>query len=402
MKNSLFIFAVIFFYHSVSAQTFTALNSGIGNQLNGIRFLSDSKGIVVGDGGKILMTTNALNWHHKISGVTTNLKAVEYINASTIIVVGDWGTILKSTNGGMAWTQKNSGTSEMLYSVHVNGSNIYACGQNGVILKSTNEGDTWTSINPGQGAHTFDIFFTSPNVGFAVGNDAYIHRTTNGGASWTTLYSFDSGISEDFQLRSIYFTDANNGYIVGKNLWANQSIFLRSTDGGITWTKKIVYGTSYVDIKFLNSDVGYLISQNENSNTGLIYKTTDGGANWSFLTSLAKPITDITFPSTSVAYTCGFNGTIYKSSNINLGIEDLENDQAISIYPNPSSEKIFINLDSSIQNENLTIELFTISGEKIISQSNSEWVDVSEIPSGSYLLKVQSETSSWTKKLIKE
>ncbi len=402
MKKILFIFTFFFLSHSVFAQTFTALNSGTINKLRGIDFITNTKGVAVGDGGKIITTSNGLNWVQRTSGVTGDLTDVKYINPTTIIAVGSWGTMVKSTDSGWNWSTLYPEEAYHLTSIYVNGTDLYATGQNGVIIKSTDEGISWTPVNPGPGAHILNMFFTNAMVGFAVGNDGYIHKTTNGGDHWTTTYSFDSGISEDFQLRSIFFTDANNGYIVGKNLWANQSIFLRTTDGGINWTQEIVYGTSYVDIKFLNSDVGYIISQNEPSNLGLIYKTTNGGASWSLLTIISKSLTDITFPSTSVAYTSGFNGTIYKSTNINLGLEDLENDQVISVYPNPSSEKIFINLDPSIQNENLIIEVYTISGEKVISRSSSEWVDVSEIPSGSYLLKVQSETSLWTKKLVKE
>ncbi|MGV3610863.1 MAG: YCF48-related protein [Fluviicola sp.] len=398
MKKALLFITSLLLISPIFSQTFTALDSGTGNQLNGVRLLSDNKGIVVGDGGKILTTTNGLNWQHRISGVTTNLKEVEYINPTTIIVVGDWGTILKSTNGGMGWTPKNSGTSEMLYSVCVNGSDIYACGQNGVILKSTDEGDSWTSINPGPGTHIFDIFFTSPTAGYAVGNDGYIFRTTDGGDDWNP---YDLGISTDFQLRSIYFTDPDHGFVVGRNLVLNQSIILRTTDGGGTFVPQIVLGADYVEIKFLDANTGFILSQNLNVNTGSISKTTNGGANWSYLTGFSKTQTSMAFSGFNVSYTCGFNGTIFKSTNISLGIDDLVNDQPISVYPNPSSEKIFIKLDPSIQSESLTIEIYTISGDKIISSTDSS-VDISEIPSGIYLMKIQSETSLWTKKIIKE
>ena len=398
--KKLLLFVVSFFLFFVAfSQTFTVLNSGTGNQLNGIRLLSDNKGIVVGDGGKILMTTNGLNWLSKISGVTTNLKDVEYINPTTMIVVGDWGTILKTTNGGMGWTPISSGTTEMLHSVSVNGSNVYACGQNGVILKSTNEGDSWTSINPGPGAHIFKVLFTSPTVGYAVGNDGYIFRTNNAGASWAP---YDLGISTDFQLRGIYFTDVNNGYVVGKNLVLNQAIIIRTTNGGGTFIPQIIYATSYVDIKFLNSSTGFILSQNLDANTSAIFKTIDGGNNWNLQTGFSKAQTNMAFSSLNIGYTCGFNGSIFKSTNINLGIEDLENDQVISVYPNPCSEKITIFMDASIQAQNLIVEVYSISGEKLISQSNNEYIDISDIPIGAYLLKVQSESNVWTKKIIKE
>lgn len=402
MKKILLIFVSFLLFNTSFSQTFTALNSGVGNQLHGIKFLSDNKGIAVGDGGKILMTTSGVNWAQKISGITAGLKDVEYINATTIIAVGDGGTIVKSTNGGMGWTSIYSGTSEMLHSVCVNGTDIYTCGQNGVILKSTDEGNSWSFISPGQGAHIFDIFFTSPTVGYAVGNDAYIHKTTNGGLTWTTLYDFDSGISANFQLRSIYFTDADHGFIVGKNLIENQGIIIRTTNGGTTWIPQIVYGVSYVDIEFVNNNVGFIVNQNLNSYVSGISKTTDGGISWTWLTVIPKVQNDIAFSNSGVGYTCGFNGSIFKSTNINLGLDDLENNQPLSVFPNPSSEKITITLDSSITSENLTVHICSTSGEELISQSNTGTIDISDFPSGIYFLTVQNETTSWTKKIIKE
>lgn len=399
MKKAFLITASFFVIHSLFSQTFTALNSGTGNQLNGMSFLSDTKGTIVGDGGKILMTTNGVNWVHRISGVITNLKDVEYINSSTIIVVGEGGTILKSTNGGLQWTSINSGVINALTSVFVNGSNVYACGFDGVILKSTDEGESWAEVDPSYGDHLFEICFLSPTIGYTVGLNASILRTTNGGNSWTTV---NTGISTDFQLRGIFFKDINNGFIVGKSLVSNQSVILRTINGGLTWTSQIVYGVHYIDIEFLSNDVGFVLSQNLNSNTSLIYSTTDGGANWNFQSSIAYAQADMFFPSFNAGYTCGSNGSIFKTTNISLGIEDLESDPNLSIYPNPCKDQITISFDSSIYSENFIINIYSISGERLISKTNAGEIDVSQFPSGVYILKIQDGFNSWTKKIIKE
>lgn len=400
IKKTLLLNIFFSLFFSLFSQNFSALNSGTGSQLNGIHFVNDIKGVAVGNGGEILTTSNGINWIPRNSGVPSNLTDVKYINSNTIIAVGFYGTILKSTNSGLNWSTIYPGGSYHLLSVYINGTDLYATGQNGVIIKSTDEGTTWNSVNPGTGGHIFKVFFTSAMIGYAVGNNGYIHKTTNGGTSWT--YNFDTSISADFQLRSIYFTDVNNGYIVGRNSFTNESIFIRTTDGGTTWIPEIVYGTYYVDIEFLNSDTGFIISQNESSNTGVIFKTINGGISWTFLCSISKSLTDITFPSINVGYTCGFNGIIYKSTNIALDVEELESDQALSVYPNPSSEKIEMILHPSINIGILTIQFYSISGEKLISQLYADSIDISKIPAGVYFLKIQNETNSWTKKIIKE
>jgi photosystem II stability/assembly factor-like uncharacterized protein len=402
MKKILFLITSIFVVFLAYTQTFTLLDSGNqGTTLNGMCFFDENNGIVLGNSGVIATTSNGLTWENRVSGLNADLMDAAYVNANTIIVVSNWGRILKSTDSGIGWAEVYSGVTNGLNSVYVNGTDIYASGHDGLILKSTDEGDSWMNISPGTGGHIFKLFFTSPTIGYAVGNDAHIHKTINGGLSWITIYGYESGISEDFQLRSVYFTDADTGYIVGRNLLTNQGILVRTTDGGATWVPQIM-NYNYVDIVFLDNNTGYILSQLTNANASTIFKTTDAGNTWGFLTDLPKAQNEIVFPSVNVGYTCGKTGSIFKVTNINLGIEDLESDTEISVFPNPCSEKITISFKSFITSENFTIDIYSLSGKKLISASNAESVDISTIQSGVYILKVQSKMSTWTKKIIKE
>lgn len=74
-----------------------------------------------------------------------------------------------------------------------------------------------------------------------------------------------SGTTQD--LTSIFFTDINNGFIVGK-----AGTLLKTTDGGTAWNLQSL-GTS-VDLKtisFLDSVNGYIFGPGQT-----FYKTTDG------------------------------------------------------------------------------------------------------------------------------
>ena len=83
-----------------------------------------------------------------------------------------------------------------------------------------------------------------------------------------------------------------------------------------------------------------------------------------------------------------------------LGLEDntLPNND-ISVYPNPTSDVINISSNLSIT----SLELFNILGKKVMqSESVTNRLVVSELPSGIYLLNINTEKGNLTKKVIIE
>ena len=73
------------------------------------------------------------------------------------------------------------------------------------------------------------------------------------------------------QLVSLYFTDANIGWSVGE-----QGTLLKTTDGGDSWRiVEIPWLTYLLDIYFATESVGYIVGQD-----GLILKSNDSGENW--------------------------------------------------------------------------------------------------------------------------
>lgn len=158
------------------------------------------------------------------------------------------------------------------------GQRLIAVGEFGHIIYSDNNGDSWTQAEgvPTRATLT-SIHFIDNNVGFAVGHDAVILKTTDGGASWTLKYAERRG--ED-PLFGIYFTDANNGIAVGAF-----SKVMETTDGGESWTQRPLVEDSYDD--FHLNDVfadtrGNLFIPAE---FGTIYKSTDNGRSWQMLES---------------------------------------------------------------------------------------------------------------------
>jgi len=69
----------------------------------------------------------------------------------------------------------------------------------------------------------------------------------------------------------------------------------------------------------------------------------------------------------------------------------------INIYPNPASEKILIDYNS---NKIFNVEMFTILGKKVKELKNTKKIDVSDLKSGIYFMKISNQNFNYTKKII--
>ncbi|WP_282135631.1 T9SS type A sorting domain-containing protein [Seonamhaeicola maritimus] len=72
----------------------------------------------------------------------------------------------------------------------------------------------------------------------------------------------------------------------------------------------------------------------------------------------------------------------------------------ISILPNPSSGILKINLDGKIIPER--VSLYTVVGKKVYEVNGQSEYDISGIPSGIYILKVESINRIFVKKIVKQ
>lgn len=107
-------------------------------------------------------------------------------------------------------------------------------------------------------------------------------------------------------------------------------------------------------------------------------------------------------------YTPASNFTVYMPMTIRplaTDTEDLLNDQSISVFPNPVSENLFVNMDLNNSNTDINLELVDVQGRTILSQnfnstSGNLELNVSEVPAGIYSLNVRTEDGLTSKKVI--
>ena len=230
------------------------------------------------------------------------------------------GLLVMGTTAARADGHGNHGTADyavkstmadqaLLLDVAELGSRLIAVGEFGHVLISENNGDSWTQAESVPTRNTLtSVYFIDNQTGFAVGHEATILKTTDGGNNWTLQYNEARG---ETPLMGIYFTDAQNGVAVG-----GFSYYFTTTDAGDTWEQRPLIEDSYDD--FHLNDVfadtkGNLFIPAE---FGTVYKSVDRGANWETLTT---PYDGSFWGGFGLAngdvLVFGMRGNIYKTSN---------------------------------------------------------------------------------------
>lgn len=105
----------------------------------------------------------------------------------TLVVVGDRGHVLISEDHGRSWTQQRTPTRMLLTGVWFQDRNLgWAVGHDAVILRTEDGGETWCLVHaaPDLERPLFDVWFEDAQHGFAVGAYGYVLRSSDGGLTW--------------------------------------------------------------------------------------------------------------------------------------------------------------------------------------------------------------------------
>ncbi|HAX49545.1 MAG TPA: YCF48-related protein [Ignavibacteria bacterium] len=278
-------------------------SSGTSNNLNGVYFASASTGIIVGQSGTILRTTNGgTNWATVTSGTNVHLFAVHFINGNTGWVVGDVGVILRTTNGGSSWGNQPTGVGYQLRSVSfINSTTGFAAGWYGTFLRTTNSGTNWVSYSTGLTSNLTSVSFADANNGFAAGQFGKIIRTTNGGVNWTQITSGTTS-----QIEKVNFTAISEAVIIGEG-----GFIRKSTNLGNNWVVQSSGTSNWLMANSVKNQNFYVLV----GDYGTVRKTSNGGTNWYSQTSnTSSMLTAVSFVDTSIGWAVGINGTIIKTT----------------------------------------------------------------------------------------
>lgn len=117
--------------------------------------------------------------------------------------------------------------SNLLLDITQAGSRLVAAGDRGHILYSDDEGNSWAQAKVPTRQLLTAIYFVDDKHGWAVGHDALVLNTTDGGESWAVQYEERE---REAPLLDIWFEDAQHGIAVGA-----YGALIETIDGGQSW-----------------------------------------------------------------------------------------------------------------------------------------------------------------------
>jgi photosystem II stability/assembly factor-like uncharacterized protein len=198
------------------------------------------------------------------------------------------------------------------------GKRLVAVGDRGHILYSDDNGKLWNQAKVPTRQMLTAAYFVDEKRGWAVGHDALILATVDGGQTWTQQYQ---DLEREAPLLDIWFRDANNGFAVGA-----YGALLATTDGGQNWED--------VSDRLDNEDGYHLNAIVEVKDSGLfvvgelgsMFRSADWGQSWE---RVEGPYEGSLFgalgtaePGTLLAY--GLRGHLFRSADFGATWQQLQ------------------------------------------------------------------------------
>lgn len=218
---------------------------------------------------------------------------------------------------GQAWYAQTSGTNSLLMDVYFTNPNLgWAVGISNTILHTTDGGTNWLDQDPPPSVNYYSVYFTDGQTGHAVGatvgGSGRIGHTTDGGTNWDTISATNA-----YSLWSVFFIGANIGWIAGGreegfNIDPIRTIHY-TIDGGYNWSTQLYQYDSLPlhDIHLLDSNTGCAVGEN-----GVIFWTTDGGSNWVQKTSgTVRHLWGVFLLDANTAWAVGVRGAVLYTTN---------------------------------------------------------------------------------------
>ena len=216
-----------------SAILWHQVTSPTANQLNAVICPSATVCYAVGNNATIVTSTDAgATWTAlSQSAVTGNLSGVACRNVTTCAVISESGGIAVTVNGGTNWTAQSPAVAATLEGVACGPNDCYAVAFGGITLKSTGGSSTWTQITSPTASNLGEIYCFDDLTCLVADLGAGIHRTTDGGASWSTRRAQDSG--NIFGLTCVDKTQPATTFCLAAR---NIGVLMFSNNGGQSWS----------------------------------------------------------------------------------------------------------------------------------------------------------------------
>jgi photosystem II stability/assembly factor-like uncharacterized protein len=266
-----------------------------------IIFTDRQNGFILNADGD-LIRTNDQGQHWQVSRHFPNANLLE-IADSTGVITTNTGVLYLSADNGESWQTVQTGIRAVFESANiVSRDTFFLSTQPGIIYETVDRGKTWITLDCKNQINC--TYFINSKTGFAGGPQSVILKTTDGGLSWQKKLGVSyipSGIA------SLQFLSADTGYAFR----AFRDLLI-TYDGGNTWDSNNATASLPV-MDFVNSTVGYLAGD-----IGEIMRTDDGGKTWNSVTPPneardGNQIYSLHFFSADTGFAVGMLGRILKT-----------------------------------------------------------------------------------------
>lgn len=220
-----------------------------------------------------------------------------------LIVVGMRGHILVSDDEAESWRLASSPTRAMLTAIHMHDARLgWAVGHDAIILRTVDGGDTWQRVHhaPEEERPLLDVLFFDARNGLAIGAYGYLLSTADGGETWAP-----GAVGEDdYHMNAV--TSAAGVLYVG----AESGIAYRSDDRGATWQSlEPPYSGSWFGAIALDASTVILAGLR-----GRMYRSDDGGSSWTRIpTDTKASLTSILRVGQEKIVVTGLDGVLLES-----------------------------------------------------------------------------------------
>jgi len=275
----------------INAQPLDAILAPLASKslLLDITEVSQSKVVVVGERGHILISTDGVQWQQAQVPVQVTLTAVYFVDENNGWAVGHDATILSSKDGGISWQVQQ----------HL----------------------------PQVEKPLLDVLFLDKNIGIAIGSYGLFYRTNDGGQHWTIEYHNEFLYPEDqtylaelkLQDEEAYLDEQssilphfNRVFADGRTLYlaGETGLIAKSNDFGAHWKKlDEIYPGSFYDIN--RTQEGNLLAIGLR---GHIFRSLKNGTSWQAVNSqVTALLNNLVLSDDGRVFILGNNGVLLES-----------------------------------------------------------------------------------------
>ena len=381
--------------------TFTNMIDGAIDRYNHVWFNDTLNGIVSGNndsGATIIYTEDSGDTWNQASfdSIPDWIGVISFADNLNGWITSD-KSIYKTSNGGQSWDILYQGNEGRFYGLSTPSlTQLYVFG-NENLSKSSDGGITWTDITPEgimQGYGISGFQFPDSITGYMVlnekyGDDCKFLKTIDGGETWTLVTMTEYGA-----IRSIDFCDPMNGIVsqMDGNIFTTH-------DGGNTWTQVSNINADYVQM--INPQTALLAMAGTK-----VYVSHDGGSTFNTIYTNTESwpyVHTFCFLDETFGFAAGYSGMLQRFTATSTGIKEIDLPTTVSLQkpfftPNPSAESITILADDY---ESITIA--SMDGSIIMNVTGyyGRKVNIAALKPGMYLITLQQNSGRITQKLLK-